>query len=80
MVQRCAEESSASFEGEKFKIHSAVKEFADKMYRMLEHDLAAYPMSDEKSKENRKRESASIAAIPRLQQFFDNDWEEATCG
>ncbi|CAI5732794.1 unnamed protein product [Hyaloperonospora brassicae] len=63
----------------KVLIHSAVREVADEMYRMLEHDLAAYPVNDSKSKRSKKRKSTSsaAAALPRLQQFSDTEMERA---
>uniref|UniRef100_M4BMA3 Uncharacterized protein n=1 Tax=Hyaloperonospora arabidopsidis (strain Emoy2) TaxID=559515 RepID=M4BMA3_HYAAE len=62
----------------KVLIHSAVREVADEMYCMLEHDLTAYPMNDGKSKKNKKRKHASrVTAVPRLQQFSDTDMERA---
>jgi pre-mRNA-splicing factor CDC5/CEF1 len=59
----------------KMLIHSALDDVAAEMYRMLEHDLAKYPVEDGKSKKSKKRKKSS--AVPHLQQFPDSELEQA---
>ncbi|GMF10570.1 unnamed protein product [Phytophthora lilii] len=62
----------------KMLIHSAVKEVADEMYRMLEHDLVKFPVDDGKSKKSKKRKkSSSSVSVPNLQQFSDDEMARA---
>ncbi|GMF17745.1 unnamed protein product [Phytophthora fragariaefolia] len=61
----------------KVLIHSALKEVADEMYRMLEHDVAKYPVDDGKKKSKKRKKSSSAVAVPNLQQFSDSDMERA---
>ncbi|KAG7393513.1 Cell cycle serine/threonine-protein kinase cdc5/MSD2 [Phytophthora pseudosyringae] len=62
----------------KVLIHSAVNEVADEMYRMLEHDLAKYPVDDGKAKKSKKRKkSSSAVVVSHLQQFSDSNMERA---
>lgn len=58
-------------------IHSALKDVADEMYRMLEHDLAKYPVDDGKKKSKKRKKTSSSVAMPNLQQFSDSDMERA---
>ncbi|KAI9905715.1 hypothetical protein PsorP6_013722 [Peronosclerospora sorghi] len=59
----------------KMLIQSAMKEVADEMYRMLEHDVAKYPIDDGKVKKNKKRKKPVV--VPHLQQFSDSEMERA---
>ncbi|EGZ20655.1 hypothetical protein PHYSODRAFT_495212 [Phytophthora sojae] len=61
----------------KVLIHSALKDVADEMYRMLEHDLAKYPVDDGKKKSKKRKKTSSSVAMPNLQQFSDSDMERA---
>ncbi|RLN49038.1 hypothetical protein BBJ28_00021061 [Nothophytophthora sp. Chile5] len=63
----------------KMLIHSTVDVVAEEMYRMLENDLAKYPVGDAKAKKSSKKrkKAPSAAAVPQLQQFTDSEMERA---
>ncbi|TDH72294.1 uncharacterized protein CCR75_003442 [Bremia lactucae] len=60
-------------------IHSELDEVADEMYRMLEYDLAKYPIENRKSKKSKskRKKTTSSVAVPHLYEFSDSEMERA---